>query len=85
MKKSIVKGIAVSLVLGYVSAVSALYFTKFIELDFNNVKDIAKIVAPFAILFIGAALLLSGKFDRYIEKDARTNHEFDELFRENYV
>ncbi|MGN7619165.1 MAG: hypothetical protein ACTJLM_04880 [Ehrlichia sp.] len=81
MKKSIVKGIAVSLVLGYVSAVSALYFTKFIELDFNNVKDIAKIVAPFAILFICAALLLSGKLDKYIEKDVGTNPAFDELLK----
>ncbi|MGN7619160.1 MAG: hypothetical protein ACTJLM_04855 [Ehrlichia sp.] len=47
MKKSIVKGVAVSLVLCYVPAVLVLYFTKFIELDFNNIKDIVKIVAPF--------------------------------------
>ncbi|MGN7619163.1 MAG: hypothetical protein ACTJLM_04870 [Ehrlichia sp.] len=81
MKKNIVKGIAVSLVLGYVSAVSTLYFTKFIVLDFNNVKDIAKIVAPFAVPLIGAALLLSGKLDKYIggEKNIgvdRVNYKF---------
>ncbi|MGN7619158.1 MAG: hypothetical protein ACTJLM_04845 [Ehrlichia sp.] len=79
MKKSIVKGIAVSLVLCYVPAVLVLYFIKFIGLDFSNIKDIAKIVAPFAVLLIGAALLLSGKLDRYIEKDVGTNPEFDKL------
>ncbi|MGN7619171.1 MAG: hypothetical protein ACTJLM_04910 [Ehrlichia sp.] len=68
MNKNIVKGIAVILVLCYVSTILTLHFTKIITFNFRNIIDITNVVLPLVLLLIGAVLLLSGKLDKYIEE-----------------
>ncbi|MGN7619169.1 MAG: hypothetical protein ACTJLM_04900 [Ehrlichia sp.] len=57
------------------STMLVLYFTKVIRLDFSNIIDIAKVVAPFVVLLVGATLLLSCKLGKSAEENVRKSGE----------